>query len=52
VAAVRDAGLDCYVWVVNEAAAAARFVGWGVAGLVTDRPDLLRPVLDAGVAAP
>jgi glycerophosphoryl diester phosphodiesterase len=47
VAAAREAGLDCYVWVVNEAADAARFVGWGVAGLVTDRPDLLRAVLDA-----
>jgi glycerophosphoryl diester phosphodiesterase len=46
VAAVREAGLDCYVWVVNDAAAAARFVAWGVAGLVTDRPDVLRPVLD------
>ena len=52
VAAVRAAGLDCYVWVVNDAADAARFVGWGVAGLVTDRPDLLRPVLDGPVATP
>jgi glycerophosphoryl diester phosphodiesterase len=51
VAAVREAGLDCYVWVVNDAAAAARFVGWGVAGLVTDRPDLIRPVLDRASSA-
>jgi glycerophosphoryl diester phosphodiesterase len=49
VATTRAAGLDCYVWIVNDAAAAARFAGWGVAGLVTDRPDLLRPVLDGGV---
>jgi glycerophosphoryl diester phosphodiesterase len=52
VAAVREAGLDCYVWVVNDAADAARLAGWGVAGLVTDRPDLLRPVLDGPVATP
>jgi glycerophosphoryl diester phosphodiesterase len=52
VAAVRQAGLDCYVWVVNDAAVAARFVGWGVAGLVTDRPDLLRPVLDGRATNP
>jgi glycerophosphoryl diester phosphodiesterase len=46
VAAVREVGLDCYVWVVNDPATAERFAGWGVAGLVTDRPDLIRPVLD------
>jgi glycerophosphoryl diester phosphodiesterase len=46
VAAVRDAGFECYVWVVNEPAAALRFAGWGVTGIVTDRPDLVRPVLD------
>jgi glycerophosphoryl diester phosphodiesterase len=49
VTAAREAGLDCYVWIVNDATAAARFAGWGVAGLVTDRPDLLRPVLDGAV---
>jgi glycerophosphoryl diester phosphodiesterase len=46
VAAVQEAGLECYVWVVNDPAAALRFAGWGVTGIVTDRPDLLRPVLD------
>jgi glycerophosphoryl diester phosphodiesterase len=49
VTAAREAGLDCYVWIVNDATAAARFAGWGVAGLVTDRPDLLRPALDGAV---
>ncbi len=47
VAAARAAGLDCYVWVVNDPAAARRFAAWGVAGIVTDRPDLLRPALEA-----
>jgi glycerophosphoryl diester phosphodiesterase len=51
VAAVREAGLDCYVWVVNDPATAARLAGWGVAGLVTDRPDLIRPVLDRASSA-
>lgn len=46
VAACREAGLDCYAFVVNDPRAARQLAGWGVAGLVTDRPDLLRPVLD------
>ncbi|MGH7318936.1 MAG: glycerophosphodiester phosphodiesterase [Candidatus Rokuibacteriota bacterium] len=44
VAACRDAGLDCYVWVVNDAPAARRFAEAGVTGIITDRPDLLRSV--------
>jgi glycerophosphoryl diester phosphodiesterase len=46
VAATREAGLDCYVWVVNDPAAARSFAEWGVAGIITDRPDLVRPVLE------
>jgi len=46
VAACRAAGLDCYVWVVNDPLAARQFTEWGVAGIITDRPDLLRSVLD------
>ncbi len=45
VAACREAGLDCYVWVVNDPPVARRFAEAGVTGIVTDRPDLLRPVL-------
>ncbi len=44
--AIRAAGLACYVEGVNDSSAARRLAEWGVAGLVTDRPDLLRPVLD------
>jgi glycerophosphoryl diester phosphodiesterase len=47
VGATREAGLDCYVWVVNDPAAARRFAEWGVAGIVTDRPELVRPALEA-----
>lgn len=35
---VRRAGLDCYVWTVNEPAQVDRLVGWGVSGIITDRP--------------
>jgi len=51
VAAAREAGLDCYAWVVDDPAAARRLVEWGVAGIVTDRPDLIRPVLDRAAVA-
>jgi glycerophosphoryl diester phosphodiesterase len=36
------AGLDLYAWVVNEVPVIDRLVAWGLTGLVTDRPDLLR----------
>jgi glycerophosphoryl diester phosphodiesterase len=39
---IREAELDCYVWTVNEPAQMDRLVGWGVSGLITDRPGLLR----------
>jgi glycerophosphoryl diester phosphodiesterase len=45
VAAVREAGLECHVWGVDDPLDAQRFVEWGVAGLVTDRPDLVCPVV-------
>jgi glycerophosphoryl diester phosphodiesterase len=38
----RAAGLDLYVWVVNDVSAFDRLVAWGITGVVTDRPDLLR----------
>jgi glycerophosphoryl diester phosphodiesterase len=42
VAEIRRAGLECYVWTVNEPAQMDRLVQWGVSGIITDRPDLLR----------
>jgi glycerophosphoryl diester phosphodiesterase len=47
VGATREAGLDCYVWVVNDPTAARRFAEWGVAGIITDHPERLRPALEA-----
>jgi len=44
--AIRQAGLDCYVWTVNEPAQMDRLVGSGVSGIVTDLPRLLRGRLD------
>ncbi len=42
VAEIHEAGLGCYVWTVNEPAQMDRLVEWGVSGIVTDRPGLLR----------
>jgi glycerophosphoryl diester phosphodiesterase len=39
---IRAAGLDCYVWTVNEPALVDRLAGWGVSGIITDRPGALR----------
>jgi glycerophosphoryl diester phosphodiesterase len=41
--AVVAAGLGCYVDGVSDAEAARRFGAWGVTGIVSDRPELLRP---------
>ncbi len=52
VAACRASGLDCYVWVVSDGEAARRLRGWGVGGIVTDRPELLRPALEGAAPSP
>jgi glycerophosphoryl diester phosphodiesterase len=38
VAQVHDAGFQCAVYTVNDAAAARALVGWGVDSIITDRP--------------
>ena len=46
---VREAqslGLKVLVWTVNDPAVAARMLDAGVDGLITDRPDLMRKLLD------
>jgi glycerophosphoryl diester phosphodiesterase len=46
-------GLRVVPWTVNEPADMARLIGWGVAGLCTDRPDLARhAIAEAGLALP
>ena len=38
---IREAGLECYVWTVNEPALMDRLVSWQVDGIITDRPGVL-----------
>ena len=40
-------GLKVLVWTVNDPAVMTRMVDWGVDGLITDRPDLARKLLEA-----
>ena len=39
-------GLKVLAWTVNDPAVIARMIGYGVDGLITDRPDLARKVLE------
>ncbi len=47
VAAAHRIGLQVHVWTVNEVADMRRLLGWGVDGIMSDRPDLLREVVPA-----
>jgi len=40
-----DAGLGVQVWTVDTAAAASRLLEWGVDALITDRPDIIVPLV-------
>jgi glycerophosphoryl diester phosphodiesterase len=42
-----DAGLGVQVWTVDSVDAARRLLGWGVDALITDRPDVIVPLLAA-----
>lgn len=53
IAEAHGLGLRVVPWTVNAAADMARLIGWGVDGLITDRPDLGRAALTAaGLAVP
>jgi glycerophosphoryl diester phosphodiesterase len=39
-------GIKVLAWTVNDPADMARLIGYGVDGLITDRPDLARKVLE------
>ena len=45
VADAHRAGLGVQVWTVDTAADAERLLGWGVDALITDRPDVIVPVV-------
>jgi glycerophosphoryl diester phosphodiesterase len=42
-----DAGLGVQVWTVDTPEAAWRLLGWGVDALITDRPDVIVPLVAA-----
>ncbi len=46
-----EAGLGVQVWTVDAPDAARRLIGWGVDALITDRPDLIVPLV-AGCQTP
>jgi glycerophosphoryl diester phosphodiesterase len=43
----RDLGLDVHVWTVDDETDMERLLGWGVDGLMTDRPDILAELYQA-----
>ena len=45
VADAHRAGLGVQVWTVNSERDAERLIGWGVDALITDRPDLMVPLV-------
>ena len=45
VRAATRAGLPVAVWTVDDPDAMTRLLGWGVKGLITDRPDLAVPLV-------
>ena len=45
IAAAHRGGLGVQVWTVDEPAQAKRLLAWGVDALITDRPDLMVPLV-------
>ena len=45
VRAVHAAGRHIHVWTIDDVEMMHRLIDWGVDGIVTDRPDLLKAVL-------
>jgi glycerophosphoryl diester phosphodiesterase len=43
-----DAGLGVQVWTVDSVEDARRLLGWGVDALITDRPDVVVPLVRRG----
>jgi glycerophosphoryl diester phosphodiesterase len=45
-------GIAVHIWTVNDADDMRRLLGWGVDGIITDRPDTMRSVLTGPPASP
>ncbi len=45
IAGAHDAGLGVQIWTVDEVSQARRLLDWGVDALISDRPDLLLPLI-------
>lgn len=53
VAGARALGLQVIPWTVNDVSDAERLIGWGVDGLISDRPDRMREAMQRrGIALP
>lgn len=53
IAAAHTLGLQVIPWTVNDAAEAEQLIGWGVDGLISDRPDRMRDAMQRrGIALP
>ncbi|MGH3362382.1 MAG: glycerophosphodiester phosphodiesterase [Nocardioides sp.] len=48
ISAIRDAGLEAHVWTVNDGAGMRRAIDWGVDGIITNYPQVLRDILRRG----
>jgi glycerophosphoryl diester phosphodiesterase len=51
VAVAHRQGLRVYPWTCNDSDAFRRLIGWGVDGIITDRPDLMHGILHSDTAA-
>lgn len=47
IAAIHRAGKKVHVWTIDDESTMHRLIDWGVDGIVTDRPDVLKAVLRA-----
>jgi glycerophosphoryl diester phosphodiesterase len=43
--ALHHAHLGCYAWTIDDPHIAARLLHWGVDGITTNRPDIMRPLV-------
>lgn len=48
VVAIHEAGMEAHVWTVNDGAGMRRAIRWGVDGIITNYPQVLRDILRRG----